>query len=71
VTLEVTDRFGRDALLAVVFDVVDATKSIIALSTMEDHGWEMHVAAGRTHGCALEEGPRLLDGGGRCARCLP
>jgi hypothetical protein len=43
VTFKVTDRFGKDALLAVVFEVVDVTKPIIALSTMEDHGWEMHV----------------------------
>ena len=38
-----TGRFGKDASLAVVFEVVDVTKPIIALSTMEDHGWEMHV----------------------------
>ena len=43
VTFKVTDRFGKDALLAVVFEVVDVTKPIIALSTMEDHGWGMRV----------------------------
>ena len=42
-TLKVTDRFGKDALLAVVFEVVDVAKPIIALSTMEDHGREMHM----------------------------
>ena len=41
-TFKVMDRFGRDELLAVVFEVVGVTKPI-ALSTMEDHGWEMHV----------------------------
>ena len=70
VTVKATDRFGKDPLLAVVFEVVNVAKPIIALSTMEDHMGDARgeqlamVAEGRTNGGAPEEGPRLLAGGG-------